>query len=192
MGARVWVDSSKAALSNAIQGDALRDQGQSRDEIAAALGIALESDAGHHCGGRGRLIARWHTRVVVVSHGRRRGARASDSAPDVVAKATPPAIQPVDPVASGDCLHAGIVTALGCDGRDIVEALRIRRRRRERSTPCTPAARSFEYLSLLRTSCGKTQLGASIQLEIRREFTNLLKDFRIDFSPPIFIMAVDI
>lgn len=42
---------------------------------------------------------------------------------DLAALATPPSIQPVDPVASGDCLHAGLVTALAA-GADLPEALR--------------------------------------------------------------------
>ena len=40
-----------------------------------------------------------------------------------IVRGMPPAIQPVDPIASGDCLHAGIVTALAA-GEGFADALR--------------------------------------------------------------------
>ena len=117
MGARVWVDSSKASLAKAIEAKPFAIK-VNREEIAAALAIRL-------CGTReiisaaGSLIAEG-VNVVVVSLGAEGALLVTD---DVIVKATPPAIQPVDPVASGDCLHAGIVTALA-DEKDIGEALR--------------------------------------------------------------------
>lgn len=117
MGARVWVDSSKAALVNAIKARPYAIK-VNRDEIAAALGIALPT-AREVIAAAKRLTAAG-IKVVVVSQGAEGALLVTDN---LVAKGTPPAIQPVDPVASGDCLHAGIVTALAA-GRDIGEALR--------------------------------------------------------------------
>ncbi len=117
LGARVWVDSSKRALENAIEARPYAIK-VNREEIAEALGIALDE--------RREIIAACKRliedgiAVVVVSLGAQ-GALLVRR--DVVAKATPPVIQPVDPVASGDCLHAGIVTALA-QGEDYAEALR--------------------------------------------------------------------
>lgn len=117
LGARVWVDSSKTTLENAIKALPYAIK-VNRDEIAAALGIALEGPTDIIAASQ-RLIEAG-IGVVVVSLGAE-GALLATS--EVIAKATPPAIQPVDPVASGDCLHAGMVTALA-DGEDIAEALR--------------------------------------------------------------------
>ncbi|MCY4063368.1 MAG: 1-phosphofructokinase family hexose kinase [Chloroflexi bacterium] len=117
MGARVWVDSSKAALRNAIQAKPFAIK-VNRDEIAAALGMELR---------RTRDIIRAATklidagsRIVVVSLGAEGALLVTENR---IVTGRPPAIQPVDPIASGDCLHAGIVTALAA-GKDIAEALR--------------------------------------------------------------------
>ncbi|MXX52178.1 MAG: hypothetical protein F4Z39_14420 [Chloroflexi bacterium] len=42
---------------------------------------------------------------------------------ELVAQAAPRVIQPVETIAIGDCMHAGLVTALG-DGASPAEALR--------------------------------------------------------------------
>ena len=116
-GARVWVDSSKMHLANAIKAKPFAIK-VNRAEIAAALGIALTTE-GDIIGAARRLIADGIS-LVVVSLGAEGALLAAEG---VVVKGTPPAIQPVDPVASGDCLHAGLVTALA-DGKGLGEALR--------------------------------------------------------------------
>ena len=117
MGARVWVDSSKAALRNAIQANPFAIK-VNRDEIGAALGTELRR-TGDIISAARRLIDAG-TRVVVVSLG---GEGALLVTENRIVTGSPPAIQPVDPIASGDCLHAGILTALAA-GKDIAEALR--------------------------------------------------------------------
>ncbi len=117
MGARVWVDSSKTALANAIRARPYAIK-VNREEIAAALGIALLRRRDIEAAA-GRLIADGIS-LVVVSLGAEGALLAAEG---LVVKATPPAIQPIDPVASGDCLHAGIVSALA-DGAGLAEALR--------------------------------------------------------------------
>ena len=117
LGARAWVDSSKTALENAIKARPYAIK-VNREEIADALGIALEETPDIIAASK-RLIEEG-IGVVVVSLGAD-GALLVTS--EFVAKATPPAIEPVDPIASGDCLHAGIVVALA-DGEDFKEALR--------------------------------------------------------------------
>ena len=117
LGLRAWVDSSKAALENAIKARPYAIK-VNREEIAAALGIALKKTPDIIAAAK-RLVEDGIS-VVVVSLGAEGALLATR---EVIAKATPPAIQPVDPVASGDCLHAGIVTALA-DGKDFAEALR--------------------------------------------------------------------
>ncbi len=117
IGARVWVDSSKAALSNAIQANPFAIK-VNRDEIAAALGIKLRETRDIIAAARNLIDA--GTRVVVVSLGAE-GALLMTK--NQIVRGRPPAIQPVDPIASGDCLHAGIVAALA-EGKDIAEALR--------------------------------------------------------------------
>ena len=117
IGARVWVDSSKAALSNAIRARPFAIK-VNRDEIAGALGIELRRTRDIVSSARGLINA--GTRVVVVSLG---AAGAILVTENLIVRGRPPRIQPVDPIASGDCLHAGIVTALA-EGKDMAEALR--------------------------------------------------------------------
>ncbi|MCY3798301.1 MAG: hexose kinase [Chloroflexi bacterium] len=117
LGARVWVDSSGSALENAIKAKPFAIK-VNRSEMAAAMGTELQTIRDIKAAA-GRLVADG-IGLVVVSLGADGALLVSR---EVIAKATPPVIQPVDPVASGDCLHAGIVTALA-QGKDIVEALR--------------------------------------------------------------------
>ena len=117
LGKRVWIDSSGRALSNAITARpfaikvnaeelaaAMQFDAQRRTELIDAA-TALHSDG---------------IQIVVASLG---AEGALLFAKDVYLKATPPRIQPVDPIASGDCLHAGIVTALA-RGESYDEAIR--------------------------------------------------------------------
>ena len=117
IGARVWVDSSKTALANAIQAKPFAIK-VNREELAAALRIPLREKR-DILSAADKLIADG-IGLVVVSLGANGALLAAES---MIAKATPPAIQPIDPVASGDCLHAGIVTALA-EGNGMAEALR--------------------------------------------------------------------
>ena len=117
MGARVWVDSSKTTLENAIKAKPYAIK-VNREEIAVALGIQVESTNDVISVGQ-RLIADG-IGVVVISLGADGALLVTEG---LIAKGRPPVIQPVDPVASGDCLHAGIVTAL-TRGDDFTEALR--------------------------------------------------------------------
>lgn len=116
-GARVWVDSSKIALSNAISAKPFAIK-VNREEIAAALGIELTTTGDIIAAAR-RLIADGVS-LVVVSLGAEGALLVAER---LIAKGTPPPIQPVDPIASGDCLHAGLVTALA-DGVGLAQALR--------------------------------------------------------------------
>ena len=116
-GARVWVDSSKAALKNAIDAKPFAIK-VNRDEIAAALGIELRQT--RDIISAARSLVDTGIGIVVVSLGAAGALLVTESR---IISAMPPAIQPVDPIASGDCLHAGIVTALAA-GKDIAEALR--------------------------------------------------------------------
>lgn len=117
MNKQVWVDSSKAYLKNAIQAKPYAIK-VNADEIGEALGKSADTlekirDIGKQLIGEG-------ISVVVITLG-------ADGAilmtADVTAKATPPTIQPVDPIASGDSVHAGIVTALA-NGQSFPEAIR--------------------------------------------------------------------
>ena len=117
MGKQVWVDSSKTALANAISARPYAVK-VNRDEIAAVLGMSADTDEEAVCAAK-QLIAAG-IGVAVISMG---AAGAMLVRSDLTVKATPPQIQAVDPVASGDSLHAGIVTALAA-GRDFVEAIR--------------------------------------------------------------------
>lgn len=117
MGARFWVDSSKASLSNAIAAKPYAIK-VNRAEIAEALGVSLNTRADALALARG-LVGEG-IQIVVISLGAQGALLVADN---LAAQATPPAIQPVDPVASGDCLHAGLVAALA-SGADLAEALR--------------------------------------------------------------------
>ena len=117
MGARVWVDSSRAALRNAIRAKPFAIK-VNRDEIAAALGMKLFRTGDIISAARSLIDA--GTRVVVVSAGAEGALLVTENR---IVSARPPAIQAVDPIASGDCLHAGLVTAMAA-GEDIAEALR--------------------------------------------------------------------
>ena len=117
MGARVWVDSSKTSLAKAIEAKPFAIK-VNREEIAAALGTRLRR-TGDIISAAASLIAEG-INIVVVSLGADGALLVTESR---IVKGTPPVIQPVDPIASGDCLHAGIVTALA-DGKDLAEALR--------------------------------------------------------------------
>lgn len=116
-GALVWVDSSKAALRNAIRANPFAIK-VNRDEIAAALGIELRRTRDIISAARSLIDT--GIGVVVVSMGAAGALLVTESR---AVTARPPAIQPVDPIASGDCLHAGLVTALAA-GKDFAEALR--------------------------------------------------------------------
>ncbi len=116
-GVQLWVDSSKRTLMNAIAAKPYAIK-VNRAEIAEALGVSLKTrrDAVKLA----RSLVSEGIRLVVISLGAEGALMIAD---DLAALATPPAIQPVDPVASGDCLHAGLVTALAA-GADSAEALR--------------------------------------------------------------------
>lgn len=117
MGKRVWVDSSGTALHNAIQAKpyAIKVNG---DEIGAVLNMTVENLAQARAAANRLIDDGIH--VVVITLGEDGAMLVSK---EVTAKATPPEITPVDPVASGDCLHAGIVTALA-NGDDFTGAIR--------------------------------------------------------------------
>ena len=117
MSRQVWVDSSKTALANAISARPYAVK-VNRDEIAAVLNRPVDSHDEAVSAAR-QLIAAG-VRVVVISMGAE-GALLVSS--DVTVKATPPPIQAVDPIASGDSLHAGILTSLAAGG-NFGEALR--------------------------------------------------------------------
>ena len=116
-GVQLWVDSSKRWLSNALSAKPFAIK-VNREELAEALDVSLSTLEETVAVARG--LVDQGIEIVVVSQG---AAGALLVADDLVAQATPPAIQPVDPVASGDCLHAGLVTALAA-GADLAEALR--------------------------------------------------------------------
>jgi len=114
-GVQLWVDSSKAALKNAIAAKPYAIK-VNHAEIAEALGASTKTPAL----ALARSLVDEGIQIVVVSLG---AAGALLVADGLALQATPPAIQPVDPIASGDCLHAGLVTALAA-GADLAEALR--------------------------------------------------------------------
>ena len=116
-GVQLWVDSSKTALRNAIAAKPYAIK-VNRDEIAEALGVSLEARA--DLVARARSLIAEGIQIMVISLGAEGALLIADG---LAAQATPPAIRPVDPVASGDCLHAGLVTALAA-GADLKEALR--------------------------------------------------------------------
>ena len=116
-GIPVWVDSSGKWLANAITARPYAVKVNS-DELAGVLDIAADDRPALLKAARQLLDD--DLRLVVISLG-------ADGAIALTAddglKATPPSIQPVDPVASGDCLHAGIVVALS-QGSDLRAAIR--------------------------------------------------------------------
>ena len=116
LGRQVWVDSSGTALANAIAAKPYAIKVNSA-EIAAVLETDIATVDDVVAAGR-RLIAAG-IRVAVISLGAEGAVLVTA---DWAAKATPPPIQAVDPVASGDSLHAGIVTALGA-GAGFAEAI---------------------------------------------------------------------
>ncbi|MDE2858139.1 MAG: 1-phosphofructokinase family hexose kinase [Chloroflexota bacterium] len=117
LGKRVWIDTSGSALSNAIAAKPFAIK-VNAEELAAAMNIEVQK--------RTAVIAAAEAllndgiQIVVISLG---AEGALLFAKDVFLKATPPRIQPVDPIASGDCLHAGIVTALA-RGESHADAIR--------------------------------------------------------------------
>ena len=116
-GVKTWVDSSNLALRNAIAAKPFAIK-VNRDELADALNID-GGDVDQLLRSAKELIA-GGIQIVVISLGAEGAVLLSA---DLCAKATPPVIQPLDPIASGDCLHAGIVTALS-QGCDVAEAIR--------------------------------------------------------------------
>lgn len=106
LGVPVWVDSSGLWLANAIAAKPYAIKINS-DEFAAALGRELP--ARRDIIEAARELVRGGIRMVIISLG---AAGALLISNELVAQAVPPVIQPVDPIASGDCLHAGVVTAL--------------------------------------------------------------------------------
>lgn len=117
MGRQVWVDSSKTALENAISAQPYAVK-VNRDEIAAVLGRSADTHEEVVSAAKQLIAAGLDAAVISMGAAGALLVRA-----DLTVKATPPPIQAVDPVASGDSLHAGMVTALAA-GRGFVEALR--------------------------------------------------------------------
>ena len=117
MGVKVWVDSSQQWLRRAIAARPYAIK-VNRDEILAALGAEANTRA--ELLALARRMNASGIAIVVISLGAAGALLVSSSGAYV---ATPPAIQPVDAVASGDCLHAGLVTALA-NGEGLAEALR--------------------------------------------------------------------
>ncbi len=117
LGVPIWVDSSGKWLVNAMSALPYAIK-VNREEFAGALGRDLPTQDAIIASARD-LVATGIA-IVVISQG-------ADPAlmitRNLVAQALPPRIQPVDPIASGDCLHAGIVTALA-EGVGAGEALR--------------------------------------------------------------------
>ena len=117
MNKQVWVDSSGKTLQNAINAKpyAIKVNG---DEIGEAL--QMNVDSLESAGKAGKRLVDEGIDVVVITLG-------ADGAvlvtKDLVAKATPPPITPVDPIGSGDSVLAGLVTARS-KGDDFVEAIR--------------------------------------------------------------------
>ena len=117
LGVHVWVDSSGLWLRNAIRAKPCAIKVNS-DELAEALDMDAASLPTLIHAARRLLDER--LRIVVISLGAEGAILLTR---DLALHATPPRIQPVDPVASGDCLHAGLVTAV-TQGADMAEALR--------------------------------------------------------------------
>ncbi len=117
MGARIWVDSSKGWLKNAIEAKPHAIK-VNREEFLEALGAEARTKV--ELVALARRLNADGIKIIVISLGAEGALLVSGK---LAVKATPPEIQVLDPVASGDCLHAGIVTALA-DGVDLAEALR--------------------------------------------------------------------
>ena len=117
LGIPIWVDSSGKWLVNAISAKPYAIK-VNREEFAGALGVDLPTQDAIIAAAQDLVAA--GLCMVVISQG---AAPALLISRDLVAQAIPPRIQPVDPIASGDCLHAGMVTALA-EGADAGEALR--------------------------------------------------------------------
>ncbi|MCY4464674.1 MAG: 1-phosphofructokinase family hexose kinase [Chloroflexi bacterium] len=117
LGVPVWVDSSGLWLANAIAAKPYAIKVNS-DEFRSALGRDLP--ATRDIINAARKLVRGGIRTVIISLG---AAGALLVTNELVAQAVPPAIQAVDPIASGDCLHAGMVTALAA-GATPEQALR--------------------------------------------------------------------
>ncbi|MCY4021225.1 MAG: 1-phosphofructokinase family hexose kinase [Chloroflexi bacterium] len=117
LGKRVWIDSSGRALGNAIAAAPFAIK-VNAEELAAVMHVDAQKrreviDAAASLLNNG-------IQIVVISLG---AEGALLFAKEAFVKATPPVIEPVDPIASGDCLHAGIVTALA-RGASHAEAIR--------------------------------------------------------------------
>ncbi len=117
IGARVWIDSSKRWLRNAIAARPFAIK-VNRDEICEALDVEARTLA--EVAALARRLINTGIEIIVVTLGAEGALLVADN---LAVKATPPVIKPVDPIASGDCLHAGLVTALA-DGASLAEALR--------------------------------------------------------------------
>ena len=117
LGVPVWVDSSGAWLANAIAAKPFAIKVNS-EEFTAAIGRELPSKQSLIAAARD--LVRGGIGMVIISLGAAGALLITD---ELVAQAVPPAIQPVDPIASGDCLHAGLLTALAA-GASPQQALR--------------------------------------------------------------------
>lgn len=117
LGKRVWIDTSGRALANAIAAKPFAIK-VNAEELAAAM--KLNAQKRREVIDAAKDLLNDGIQILVISLG---AEGALLFAKDVFLKATPPRIQPVDPIASGDCLHAGIVTALA-RGDSYAEAIR--------------------------------------------------------------------
>ena len=117
LGKRVWIDTSGRALSNAIAAKPFAIK-VNAEELAAAM--KFDAQRRTEVIAAAKALLNDGIQILVISLG---AEGALLFAKDVFLKATPPRIQPVDPIASGDCLHAGIVTALA-RGESHAEAIR--------------------------------------------------------------------
>ncbi len=116
-GRQVWVDTSNQPLAKAIDAHPYAIK-VNRDEIAAVMGI--NADYTTDVIQAAKALIRRGIQIVVISSG---AGGAMLLTENLIAEARPPQIQPVDPIASGDCLHAGIVVALA-EGQSYLEAIR--------------------------------------------------------------------
>ncbi len=117
LGKRVWIDTSGPTLSNAIAAKPFAIK-VNAEELAAAMN--LDAQKRTEVIDAAKALLDEGIQILVISLG---AEGALLFAKDVFLKATPPRIQPIDPIASGDCLHAGIVTALA-RGESHTEAIR--------------------------------------------------------------------